>query len=232
MRALEILRGNLDQLMKSRGWRGNKRIVEATAGRLSNGTLGRIRSTEDDCKLSQIEELANVFNVSVADLVSPQAMARSGTATMSAGEVLLAVAKALEGEDTFKRKAIASIVSDMLVSGERESAASAIDAVATVVVSVPAKVGDTQPEAPPIRANDVDQHHNLVETVSSTSNESITVTTAPSHVTGTKPGAVKEMDRWEKLGTPVDGSVEDVRPNRGGWTTDPEPKGRGKGRKK
>ena len=224
MRALEILRGNLDQLMKSRGWRGNKRIVEATAGRLSNGTLGRIRSTEDDCKLSQIEELANVFNVSVADLVSPQAMARSGTATMSAGEVLLAVAKALEGVDTFKRKAIASIVSDMLVSGERESAASAIDAVATVVVSLPAALGDIRSESPPIRANHDDQNHNLVETGSSKSNESITVPPAPSQVMGTQPSADKETGKpWKELGTLVGGTGPDRRQSKE-WTTPEKPK--------
>lgn len=231
MRALEILRGNLDQLMKSKGWRGNKPIVAASNGRLSNGTLGRIRSTEDDCKLSQVEDLAAVFGVSVAELVSPDMNVGNGRLTMSAGSALLAVAKALEDVDAFKRRAIASIVTDMLVAGERESAASAIDAVATVVVSLSPSLGELRTEASPIRANDDDQHHKLVETDGSTSNESITVTPAPSQVTGTQPGAAKE-NRWDKLGTPVDGPVEDLRPNRGDWTTEPPTKGRGKGKKK
>ncbi len=128
------------------------------------------------------------------------------SARLTGGGMLLAVAKALEGEDAFKRKAIASIVTDMLVNGARESAASAIDAVATVVVSLPAALGDRRSEASPLGVNDVDQHHESGEPGTVKSNESITVTPALSQVKGTQPGATKEP-RWKKsLGTEVGGN--------------------------
>lgn len=147
------------------------------------------------------------------------------TATIAtAGQLLLAVAISLEGVDTFKRKAIASIVSDMLVSGERESAASAIDAVATVVVSVPGILGDMRSKSSPIRANHDDQNHNLVETGGSKSNESITVPPAPSQVMGTPPGADKETGKpWKELGTLVGGTGPDRRQSKE-WTTPGKPK--------
>jgi len=138
----------------------------------------------------------------------------------TAGAALLAIASAMSHVDLFKRKAIASIFTDMLVSGERESAASAIDAVATVVVSLPSNLGELRTETSPIRANDDDQHHNSVETGSSTSNESITVTPAPSQVTVTQQGVDEETGKpWkESLGTPVGGTKQDLRDSKE-WTT-------------
>lgn len=58
--------------MAERGWKSNKPIIEASAQRLANGTLGRIRSRKgENAKLSQVEELAQVFEVEPYELLAP-----------------------------------------------------------------------------------------------------------------------------------------------------------------
>lgn len=70
MKAAEALRDNVNALMRERGWTSNKPVVEASGSRLSNGTLGRLRSeVGENVKLNVLDELAEVFGVAPAELL-------------------------------------------------------------------------------------------------------------------------------------------------------------------
>lgn len=72
MKARQNLRDNVNALMEERGWKSNAPIIKASDKRLTNGTLGRIRSPQgENAKLSQVEELANVFEVEPHELLAP-----------------------------------------------------------------------------------------------------------------------------------------------------------------
>lgn len=71
MGAAEILKQKVNALMAQRGWTSNKPLIDASDRRLSNGTLGRIRSAGTNCTLAHLEELAAVFHVPVHSLLDP-----------------------------------------------------------------------------------------------------------------------------------------------------------------
>ena len=117
MRAIELLRQNIAALMKARGWTSNKPLISASGGRLTNGTLGRLRGDADDCKLSHIEDLAEVFEVPVARLVSKEQAEEPGAgpaAAPAAGafDVEL-LAKVLTTLDPDLREEVSSALSDL-----------------------------------------------------------------------------------------------------------------------
>lgn len=72
MSARQILKNNLNWLMSLKGWTSNLQVVAASSERLSNGTLGRVRSESgENVRLNVIEELAEVFGRAPHELLDP-----------------------------------------------------------------------------------------------------------------------------------------------------------------
>ncbi len=79
MTASENLRDNVNLLMQGKKWTANKQLIAASDGRLSNGTLGRIRGGKgENTKLSQVEALAEVFEMEPHQLLAPPKINQGG----------------------------------------------------------------------------------------------------------------------------------------------------------
>lgn len=73
MSLIELVKENVNALIKARQWSSHKPLIKA--GRLTNGTLGRIRKDGENIKLSTLEDLAEGLGVRPIDLISHGASA-------------------------------------------------------------------------------------------------------------------------------------------------------------
>jgi hypothetical protein len=105
MKASKNLRENVNALMRSRDWTSNKPIISASNGRLTNGTLGRIRGTGENTKLSQVEELAQVFGVEPHALLAPDLMPSIAAPTLQAAVARIAKTLAQDMPDDIRQDA-------------------------------------------------------------------------------------------------------------------------------
>ena len=105
MNASDILRENVNELMKERGWTSNKPLIAASEKRLTNGTLGRIRGDGENTKLSQVEELAAVFGVTPAAMLAPGLSVSVSAPSLKAAVARLAQALALDMPDEVREDA-------------------------------------------------------------------------------------------------------------------------------
>jgi hypothetical protein len=67
----KILAANFVTLMAQRGYRRGKDVVEGSSGRLTNGTVGRLRQGGTDLTLRTLAMVADHFNVSLCELLAP-----------------------------------------------------------------------------------------------------------------------------------------------------------------
>ena len=59
----EVLSANLQKLMDMKGWTSFADVIEASDGRLTNGTLDRIRRKATGCSVDHLQALGDVFGV-------------------------------------------------------------------------------------------------------------------------------------------------------------------------
>lgn len=105
MKASDILRENVNDLMRQRGWTSNKPLIAESSGRLTNGTLGRIRGDGENTKLSQVEELAAVFGLTPSALLAPRLAASVASPSLQAAVARIAKALANEMPDDIRQDA-------------------------------------------------------------------------------------------------------------------------------
>lgn len=105
MKASEILKENVNGLMEARGWTSNKPLIAASEGRLSNGTLGRIRGDGENTKLSQVDELAAVFGFTPSNLLAPGLTTSPAVPSLQAAVARIAKALAHEMPDDIRQDA-------------------------------------------------------------------------------------------------------------------------------
>lgn len=71
MNLAERLRDKVNALMAARGWTSNRQLIEASQKRLTNGTLGRLRSQEgENVRLTVLEDLSQAFGVEPWELLA------------------------------------------------------------------------------------------------------------------------------------------------------------------
>ena len=140
-----VLRENVNALMKAREWTSNKPAIEASDGRLTNGTLGRIRSPEgENVKLSVVEDLALVFGVQPFELLSTETSAAVAQPGLAASVQRIAKALAMEMPDEV-REDVGYLLGALVkrkggAPEQRVHLASLLDAVEAAQV-VPAQLG-------------------------------------------------------------------------------------------
>lgn len=71
MKSSDLVRENLNAHIKARGWSNHTPLIRE--GRLTNGTLGRIRKDAENIKLSTLDDLAEALGVRPVDLISQAA---------------------------------------------------------------------------------------------------------------------------------------------------------------
>lgn len=139
MPSIHILRERVAALMRQRGWTSNKPLIDASEGRLTNGTLGRIRSQSENCQLSQVDALADVFGVQPWELLRPEGELQAApTRTVSLGEAVKQLARSLAGLPESRRKNIANLAASQLAESPSPEELTALDALAPgVTVALP-----------------------------------------------------------------------------------------------
>lgn len=154
MSAIQILRERVAALMRQRGWTSNKALIEASGGRLTNGTLGRIRGDGENCQLSQVDELANVFGVQSWELLKPDGdLQAAPVRSASLGDVVGATSAALRNVPASRRRHIATLAAFQLAEAHSPEELAALDALAPgVQIGLPAINTDDQAELHALRS--------------------------------------------------------------------------------
>ena len=74
MKLAERLRDKVNSLMAERGWTSNRQAIDASQKRLTNGTLGRIRSQKgENVRLTVLEDLGLTFGIQPSELLADSA---------------------------------------------------------------------------------------------------------------------------------------------------------------
>ncbi len=131
MAAIEILRERVNALMRQRGWTSNRPLIEASGGKLTNGTLGRIRGASENCQLSQVDALAEVFGVQAWELLKADGELHVAPAkSLSLGAAVSRIAKALSGVPESRRRTISTLAASQLAEPTGAEELAALDALA------------------------------------------------------------------------------------------------------
>lgn len=110
MNSREVLRKNVNALIKARGWTSHKPVVVGSEGRITNGTIGRVRDKNGagNVTLNTVDDLAQFFGKSPSELLSPLMGEGSSPSAVDWREAATLVAKMVP--DPKKREALLNFI--------------------------------------------------------------------------------------------------------------------------